>query len=120
MNIDFIGQIIFSQEVQANRQVWVVKGRNENIYAMELDQAGFSLPVWSAKERAVEFLKNTQLLDGELEPHPIGLDLFINIYLSDKMLGINELLINMDGNSAQALVLSLDEFLDAHDIRKAG
>lgn len=119
MNIEFIGQIVFSQEVQANGKVWVVKGRYENIYALELDAQGFSLPVWSARERAEEFLENVQVVGREYEPYPIGLDSFIDNYIMNEIMGINELLINMDGTTPQALVLTLDEFRHSHDVKKA-
>lgn len=112
MNLEYIGEHIFLQEVESTGQIWVVRGEIGNIYALELDRNGFSLPVWSGRERVDYFLNNARLIGPLYEPHAIPIDVFTARWLSDKMMGINELLINMDGISTRALVLTLDEFRD--------
>ena len=61
MSDEYLGEQMFREEVQSTGQVWVVKGDNQNIFALELDEAGFTLPVWSGRERVVDFLTNQRL-----------------------------------------------------------
>ncbi len=110
MTVEYIGEQIFLQEVEAGRQVWVAKGIYQNIHALEIDEAGFSLPVWSKRERAVEYLYNAILLEPKYEPHPVPLDVFTNAWLSDKMMAISELQINPDGKETRVLCLTAEEF----------
>jgi len=119
MNVEYLGEQTFLQEVEATGQVWVVKGGNENIYALELDRSGLSLPVWSDRERVVEFLKNQRLAASEYEPHAIPLRIFTESWLSDKMMDISELLLNIDGIASRVLVLTVEEFILTQILRMA-
>ena len=80
---------------------------------MELDQTGFSLPVWSNRERVVEFLKNARLVGTKYGPHAVPLDVFTNAWLSDKMMDITELQLNPDGKTTRVLVVTAEEFISA-------
>jgi hypothetical protein len=77
---------------------------------MEIDNEGFSLPVWSNRGRVVEFLLNARLLGPKYEPHAIPLDVFTNAWLSDRMKAIAELQINPDGKTTRVLCLTTEEF----------
>lgn len=114
MSIEYIGEKIFRDEVATAGQVWVARSVHKNIYAMELDpSSGFSLPVWSNRERVVEFLKNARLVGPKYEPDAIPLDVFAGAWLSDRMMAISELLINPDGISTRVLALTAEEFRGA-------
>ena len=119
MTDEYLGEQMFREEVQATGEVWVVKGGNQSIYALELGETGFSLPVWSDRERVVDFLINQSLVGSEYEPHPVPLSIFTEIWLSDNIMGISELLINIDGRTHRALVLTVEEFRAAHSFRMA-
>ncbi len=110
MSVEYLGEKIFLQEIGAGGEVWVARGGYRNIYAMEIDNLGFSLPVWSNRERVVAFLQNARLLGPPYEPHAIPLDVFTNAWLSDKMKAIAELQINPDGKATRVLCLTTEEF----------
>lgn len=110
MTVEYIREMAFLQEVKAAGEVWVARNVYKNIYALEIDETGFSLPVWSNRERVVEFLKNARLVGPKYEPHPVPLEVFTNAWLSDKMLAISELQLNPDGNTTRVLVLTAEEF----------
>lgn len=110
MDTAYIGEFIFFEEVKALGQVWVARSIHNNIYAQELDESGFSLPVWSMKERAVEFLQNAQLVGPKYEPHAVPVDVFTTAWLSDKTMAISEVQINPDGKTTRVLVLTTEEF----------
>jgi hypothetical protein len=109
-NVEYIGEIIFLHEVESFGEVWVARGVFKNVYAQEVDETGFSLPVWSNRERVVEFLKNTRLIGPQYAPHGVPLEVFTNALLSDKMMAILELQINPDGKDRRVLCLTTDEF----------
>jgi hypothetical protein len=113
MGVDYMGEIAFLKEVKATGEVWVARGISKNIYSMELDESGFSLPVWSNRERVVEFLKNARLVGSIYEPHPVTLDVLTNVWLSDKMMAISELQLNPDGKTTRVLVVTAEEFIAA-------
>ena len=113
MTVEYLGEIVFLQEVIAAGEVWVARGINKNIYSMELDGTGFSLPVWSNRERVVDFLKNARLVGTKYEPHAVPLDVFTNVWLSDKMMDIAELQLNPDGKTTRVLVVTAEEFISA-------
>jgi hypothetical protein len=110
MTIEFLGEKIFLEEVEASGQVWVARGTYKNIYALELDRTGLSLPVWSSRERVVAFLKNARLLGPPYEPEAVSLDLFTQAWLSDRLMGISELQINPSGKTSRVLCLTAEEF----------
>jgi hypothetical protein len=103
------GEETFLEEVEAAGQVWVIKGDNAFLFALQIDDTGFSLPVWSGLERVVYFLMNRGLVGSRYLPHAIDLDAFTERWL-DKMQDINGLLINIDGRSADAVMLTVEEF----------
>ena len=117
MSVDYMGEIVFLQEVIASGEVWVAMGINKNIYSMELDGTGFSLPVWSNRERVVDFLKNARLVGTKYEPHAVPLDVFTNVWLSDKMMGISELQLNPDGKTTRVLVVTAEEFISEQTLK---
>jgi hypothetical protein len=80
---------------------------------MELGPEGFSLPIWSNRERVVEYLQNALLVGPEYEPHAVPLNEFTNAWLSDKMMAISELQLNPDGKTTRVLVLTAEEFKSA-------
>lgn len=110
MAIEYLGEKIFLEEINDSGQVWVARGTHKNIYAMELDRTGLSLPVWSSSERVVDYLNNARLVGPKYEPHAVSLNTFTNAWLSDRMMAINELLINPDGRSTRMLALYPEEF----------
>ncbi|HJV35739.1 DUF2750 domain-containing protein [Geomonas sp.] len=118
MTVEFIGEKIFLQEVEADGKVWVARGEHQNIYALELDESGYSLPVWSDRERVVEYLHNARLVLAKFEPYPVPLDLFTQAWLSNQMMEISELLVNMDGVHDRTLVLTIEEFVASQDPKK--
>jgi len=110
MNIEYFGEKIFLDEINDSGQVWVARSSHKNIYAMELDRTGLSLPVWSSSERVTDYLNNAKLIGPKYEPHAVPLNTFTNAWLSDKMMAINELLINPDGKTKRMLALYPEEF----------
>lgn len=113
MTVEYIQEIAFLQEVIAAGEVWVARGINKNIYSLELDGTGFSLPVWSNSERLVEFLKNARLVGSKYEPHAVPLEVLTKVWLSDKMMAIAELQLNPDGKTTRVLVVTAEEFISA-------
>jgi len=114
MSIKYLGEKVFRDEVEAAGEVWVARGLHKNIYAVEIDPTGFSLPVWSNRERVVEFLKNAMLVGPKYEPEAVSLDIFTQAWLSDKMMAIEELQINPDGKTTRVLVFTVEEFKTTH------
>jgi len=110
MGIQYIGEKIFLEEIGTTGEVWVARGLYKNIYAHELDQTSISLPVWSTKERVVEFLHNARLIGPKYEPEAVPLDVFTLAWLSDKMMAISELQLNPDGKSPRVLCYTAEEF----------
>ena len=51
MTVEYLGARIFLDEIGAAGKIWVARSSLNSIYAVSIDRAGFSLPVWSAKER---------------------------------------------------------------------
>ncbi len=113
MDIAYLGEKMFLEAIKATGQVWVARGIHKNIYALEIDETGFSLPIWSTRERVDEFFKNARLLGPVFEPHAVPLEVFTNAWLSDKMMAIAELQINPDGKTTRVLVLTAEEFKSA-------
>ena len=111
MDVAYLGEKIFLEEVKATGQVWVARGVNNNIYAVEIDKAGFSLPVWSSREKVAAFLKNARLVGPRLEPHPVPVETLARTWLSDRMMAIAELQINPDGMTTRVLILTAEEFI---------
>lgn len=110
MSIEYIKEMAFLQEVRTAGQVWVARSAYENIYSLEIDMTGFSLPVWSNMERVVDYLKNARLVGAKYEPYAVPLDVFTKRWLSDMMMAISELQLNPDGKTTRVLVLSAEEF----------
>lgn len=110
MNVEYIKEIAFLQEVNTAGQIWVAKSVNEKIYALEIDKPGFSLPVWSNRERVVDYLKNARLVGTKYEPFAVSLDVFTKRWLSDMTMAISELQLNPDGKTTRVLVLTAEEF----------
>jgi len=110
MDIQYIGEKIFLEEIGVTGEVWVAKGVHKNIYAHELDRTSVSLPVWSKKERVVDFLQNALLVGPKYEPASVPLDTFTNAWLSNKMMAISELQLNPDGKSPRVLCYTSEEF----------
>ena len=113
MSVEYIREIAFLQEVKTAGLVWVARSVNNNIYALEIDKTGFSLPVWSNRERVVDYLKNARLVGTKYEPYAVSLDVFTNRWLSDMTMAISELQINPDGKTTRVLVLTAEEFKSA-------
>lgn len=110
MNVAYLGAKQFREAVEATGQVWVARGIYNNIYAEELDETGFSLPVWSTSERVVEYLRNARLVGPKYEPYAVPFDLFISAWLVDTTKDISEVQINPDGKTTRVLVLGAEEF----------
>ena len=110
MTVEYFGEKIFLEEVEASQRVWVARNDLHMVYTQELDRTGFSLPVWSNEERVVAFLRNALLVGPKFEPHSLPVWTFVNAWLSDKQKGIIELLINPDGKSTRVLALTPEEF----------
>jgi Protein of unknown function (DUF2750) len=110
MTIEYLGEKIFYAEIAAGGQVWVARNGYQQIYTEEFDRSGLSLPVWSQREKAVDYLNRARLIGPKYEPHPIDLAVFTNAWLSDQSKGIAELLINPDGKSSRMLALTSAEF----------
>ena len=110
MEIAYIGETIFRVEVRSTGLVWVAKSIYNSIYSQELDETGRSLPVWSLRERVVEFLKNARLVGPKYEPFEVPVEEFTDAWLSDRRMDISELQINPDGKTETALILTVEEF----------
>ena len=115
-NIKFIGEKIFLDELETTGEVWVARSIYQNIYAMELDEAGLSLPVWSNRERVLAFLKNARLVGPNYEPHAVPVAVFTNAWLSNQMMDISELQINPDGKTSRVLCLTTEEFRSSQTV----
>lgn len=110
MNIEYLGEKIFLGEVEASGQVWVARSVYKNIYTEEFDANGLSLPVWSSRDKVVDYLQRARLVGPKYEPHAVALKVFTDAWLSDQSMGIAELLINPDGRSSRMLALTSEEF----------
>jgi hypothetical protein len=110
MSVEYIREFAFLQEVKATGHVWVARSAYKNIYAVELDDMGFSLPVWSNMERVVDYLENARLVGAKYEPYAVPLDEFTRRWLSDLTMAIAELQINPDGKTSRVLVVTAEEF----------
>ena len=118
MSIEYIGERIFLQEVEAAGYVWVARCLHKSIYSLTLGGSGCSLPIWSSRERVAEFLKNARLVGPKFEPYAVPLDVFVTAWLSDKSMAISEVLVNSDGKSTRMLVLSAEEFSAAQPAKQ--
>ena len=110
MDVTYLREVLFRGEVAATGVVWVARGIHNNIYAEELDETGFSLPVWSKRELVEDYLKNARPVGTKYEPHAVPFDMIAVTWLSDQSKGISELQINPDGKTTRVLVLTTDEF----------
>lgn len=117
MNLEYFGEKIFLDEVEASQQVWVARNDLHMVYTEELDRTGFSLPIWSNEERVIAYLRNALLIGPKYEPHALPVGIFVNAWLSDKQKGISELLINPDGKSTRVLALTPEEFQASQGVR---
>lgn len=117
MTIQYLGEKIFLEEIEATGQVWVAKSIYKNIYAEELDQTSLSLPVWSTRERADNYLKNARLIGPKYEPEAVPLDVFTQAWLSNKMMAIAELQLNPDGKATRILCYTTEEFQSSQNAR---
>ncbi len=113
MGIEYLGEKIFLEEIEATGQVWVARSVYKNIYSMELDKTGLSLPVWSKRERVVEFLQKALLAGPKYAPDAVDLETFTNAWLSDQTMAITELQLNPDGKSTRVLCLTAEEFKES-------
>jgi Protein of unknown function (DUF2750) len=118
MTVEYLGARIFLDETGAAGEIWVARSSLGSIYAVSIDRAGFSLPVWSSSGRAAEYLKNARLVGPKYEPHAIAVEVFTAEWLSDQGKAIVELQINPDGKSSRVLVMSPDEFRAAQEKRQ--
>ncbi len=110
MTVEYFGEKIFLDEVEASQQVWVARNDLHMVYTEELDRRGFSLPVWSTEARVIDYLRNALLIGPKYQPHSLPVEVFVNAWLSDQQKGILELLINPDGKSTRVLALTNEEF----------
>jgi hypothetical protein len=110
MSIEYLGEKVFLDEVKASGEIWVARGIYHNTYALQLDREGFSLPVWSSRDKVVDFLKHARLVGPKYEPHAVALEHFTRAWLSDQSMGITEVQLNPDGKSPRVLVLTTEEF----------
>jgi hypothetical protein len=113
MSVEYLGEKVFHLEIDSGGQIWVAKGQYNNIYGLEIDAMGISLPVWSTSQRVEEFLKNARLIGPKYEPYAVSVAVFTNAWLSDARMAITELQINPEGKSTRVLVLTKEEFLTA-------
>lgn len=110
MSIEYLGAKVFLDEVKATGQIWVARGVYSNIYALQLDREGLSLPAWSSRDKVVAFLAQARLVGTKYEPHAVALELFTKTWLSDQRMRITEVQLNPDGKSPRVLILTADEF----------
>jgi hypothetical protein len=110
MTVQYLSEKIFLNEIEATGQVWVARSIYKNIYAEEFDQTGLSLPVWSTRERADNYLKNARLIGPKYEPEAVPLDVFTQAWLSNKAMGIAEVQLNPDGKATRILCYTAEEF----------
>lgn len=111
MSVEYLAEKIFFKELAASGQLWVARSVYHNIYAVELDQHGVSLPVWSSRERVVDFLQQARLVGPKYQPDAVSVEVFTAAWLSDQRMAIAELQINPDGRSPRVLVMTSAEFL---------
>lgn len=109
MSVEYVREMAFLQEVKTAGQLWVARSEYENIYAVEIDQTGFSLPVWSNRERVDDYLKNARLVGAKYEPYAVPWDVFTKRWLSDVTMAISELQINPDGITTRVLIVTTEE-----------
>jgi len=110
MSVEYMGEKVFFEETKAAGQVWILRGAHKNIHAVETDD-GYSLPVWSSREKALAFLKNARLIGQTYEPEAVPLEVFTQAWLSDQRMAIAELQLNPDGKTSRVLVVTREEFL---------
>ncbi len=109
-NVEYIGVKRFFDDVQSTGELWVARSVYKNIYALELDKTGYSLPVWSSKEKADEFLRKARPIGPPYESHAVSMERFTKAWLSDTMMAITEVQINPDGRGTRVLCLTAEEF----------
>ncbi|HEY5974561.1 MAG TPA: DUF2750 domain-containing protein [Geobacteraceae bacterium] len=110
MSVEYIKEIAFLQEVKTAGQIWVARSIHNNIYSVEIDATGVSLPVWSNRERVDAYLVNARLVGAKYEPYAILLGEFTRRWLSDMTMAIVELQLNPDGKTTRVLVVTAEEF----------
>lgn len=110
MSIEYLGAKIFLDEINQTEQLWVARNEFRKIYAVEIEQHNFSLPVWSDSDKVSEYLTNARLIGPPYQPHAIPLAEFTLTWLSDPARAIAELQINPDGKSSRVLVMTKEEF----------
>jgi hypothetical protein len=113
MSIEFLGEKIFREEIETSGQVWVAKNEHQVVYAMELDRTGFSLPIWSTKEKVETFLKKSYLVGPKYTPHAMPIEKLSVTWLSDLSKGINEVQLNPEARASRVLVMTKEEFQTA-------
>ena len=111
MIISYFGEKIFFDEIKNTSQIWVARSDLKNILYLELDRDVISLPIWSTYNRAQNYLDNARPIGPKYNPDVVPVETFINSWLSDKMMGITEVLINPDGRNPRMLALYPDEFV---------
>ena len=116
MTVEYILEKAFLQEVETTGEVWVAKSVYKNIYSMEFDETGLSVPIWSNRERAEEYLKNARPVGPKYEPVAVPLRTFADAWLSNKSMGISELQINPKGTETRILCLTPEEFQDSQRV----
>lgn len=116
MSLEFLGEKVFLDAVKAAGQIWVLRGAHKNIHAVETED-GYSLPVWSSRENAAQFLKNARLIGQKYEPEAVPLEVFTQAWLSDQRMAIVELQLNPDGKTSRVLVVTHEEFLTSQGLR---
>ena len=99
MSVEYLAEKIFFKELVASGQLWVARSVYHNIYAVELDQHGVSLPVWSSRERVVDFLQQARLVGPKYQPDAVSVEVFTTAWLGDQRMAIAELQLNPDGKS---------------------
>ena len=108
MNLEYIGEKMFFEETKDAGHLWVAMGKQQNIYALTIEDGKTSLPVWSSKTRTSEFLKKVKF-GHELTPIEVPLNIFVRAWLVDEKMAIVELRINPSGETS-TLTLSVIEF----------
>ena len=79
MEIAYLGEKVFREEIASSRELWVLRSEYKNIYALETDE-GYSLPVWSGRAHAEEFLKNAMLVGPKYGPEAVSLEVLTNAW----------------------------------------
>jgi Protein of unknown function (DUF2750) len=109
MNIKYLPEEIFIKEVSATQHIWLAR-QESGVLAFSEPEGNFSIPVWSKKDKLLEYLKNQNIeSDYQIVEFPI-LNFEVTFFRNSEK---NEFQINPTGKGKKVLFLTSEELKKA-------